>query len=1612
MSSKKWRLLLPALIAAGALLLLVALAASPSGATVTGKPVPPLGSDWVIDQDTRASGETAINLKGNIIVQSGFTLEITNSNVIFNSTLNTHYGIRVNGGGMLKISDTNIKALNMSKGWTFTINGGASLKTGVKLLGVYNGVYIYNDNVEFDDVEVRASGTYGMYIYSCSPTIKNTKVYNEAVISTPWQSTTYYYVYLYSQRIYGMKIDGSPGNLATPTLDNVFIFAQLLDQWNHTTISRNRYTRYYMYAYGLEISYADVGLLSNVEIRMNMTLDATLNRGAGTSYNYQYFYAYVYPYAFRMYGECYLDGFKNVSILNSTYHVDIENKGFSWIRLYYYYGENSGQFLNEMNSGRCPAVASGITIMGHFPTYTTTGSFSGRYEYYRARVFRWRPSTGTNASTEVVIDGITIDGAQGEYFIEIPDWWDITIRNCTFINNKIGSNNYYGYLFYTNSYRHKILIEHNQIVKNDMPRGYLFQIYYQYADYTISENNISDNKLFYFMYIYRNQNGVTISIKDNDITHNTIQQYIVYSDYLYGPVKFTENNISFNTGTSYWFYSYRIQSSGYFTFEENEVHNNSAGYLFYDRYSYGSLDFIDNVVANSSFSSYMFYSYRTYGADYTIRGNNITNCRVSNGGFYFYYLGYSGHSEFEISRNEFYMNTGATALTSGLIRIEYPRQNIEIRNNYFENNTANGISFYRIYGGYWFYIESNEFVNNSGKGIVFDYLDNPYLQIKSNKAHGNFDYPVYLDQTYRYVNGPNEVKIENNNFSYNPGGGVYLKLNYIPYYSYYWNPNQAVSIKNNDLSNNGNRGWSLALEALFKKPSMNNNDITGSAMGQYMGMTDDPRRKEFTMEIREFVTNGGPNGTTAFGFSEIDANIYDSSLLNYTECLYAKNCEVNAYWSAIPEASGRTEGKGRIFVWNHLEIWVNWGNASAVDSGFAVPNATVAMRGANAQYMDPFKTDEEGKYGPFVLNPWTCIDGIMNALAPFDAAIIAQGVSSNQILHVVGELVGPHNPAKLLLVDYRVPDLIFSNPQNGTLVNTADLLVEGFLFELGSGVVVFEGRTSLMAPDEWTNITQELLWKHVFEDVPEGNLNVTIRAADLSGNWNSSTISIVIDLTTPELNAWLEFKDATVIPGPPYSVRVVGIVINGTYNDNIAELEDVAIRINGETKEIFVTRLGTIYEYIDLGEGLNILIIDATDTAGNRKVIELQITLDKFAPTLYVYFPLQNDRTGSPMIEVTGLSEPGMDIVVDVEAVIGSNSFTNQSTSDGTFIVETDLFEGHQKVIVSVTDKAGNVALVARDIDLDMTPPDFEMVSPSETLTITKDTQYTLVGRMTFEPDAEVYINGQLVENPGIFSRTLVLQEGENPIEVQAIDKVGNEKVWNGIIIRDTSVPVLEVTSPEGDFVLIKDPTVHFAGTVSGAKQNGVKVEHPRFNVDATLLSGNWDTGGTWEAVLELGPEDIEQYVTVRAVDQAGNEILWTVHMVYDIIPPALYIEAVPTDTDRPVININGTTDEEILVVMVGEMPFPVKDGIFNIKWTLSPENNTIPVTVSDEAGNSRSEELNVFYEYKPHKPPEVEGDKAGLPFAWSVAIIVAAVTVFAVAGYLSSDRSKKGVAR
>lgn len=148
------------------------------------------------------------------------------------------------------------------------------------------------------------------------------------------------------------------------------------------------------------------------------------------------------------------------------------------------------------------------------------------------------------------------------------------------------------------------------------------------------------------------------------------------------------------------------------------------------------------------------------------------------------------------------------------------------------------------------------------------------------------------------------------------------------------------------------------------------------------------------------------------------------------------------------------------------------------------------------------------------------------------------------------------------------------------------------------------------------------------------------------------------------------------------------------------------------------------------------------------------------------------DHTNQGTISITGTAESGATIEVKVNDQEGFSTIVD---GQGLFEGELTLTSGSNTIIAVATDAAGNQSQPSREIvtSYDATPPSLVLLANIPESTDTSP--YTISAKT--EPNAVATINERraIVNADGIFSTSLTLKAGDNPISIIVTDQAGNQ---------------------------------------------------------------------------------------------------------------------------------------------------------------------------------------------------------------------------------------------
>ncbi len=246
-------------------------------------------------------------------------------------------------------------------------------------------------------------------------------------------------------------------------------------------------------------------------------------------------------------------------------------------------------------------------------------------------------------------------------------------------------------------------------------------------------------------------------------------------------------------------------------------------------------------------------------------------------------------------------------------------------------------------------------------------------------------------------------------------------------------------------------------------------------------------------------------------------------------------------------------------------------------------------------------------------------------------------------------------------------------------------------------------------------------------DLKEGDYKVTITVTDYAGNVTTKTVSVKKDITKPDVVVEYNDKEwSEKIEESEWINKNLDINISGI-NDSVSGVEEIAYKIgDNEVNKLENPSDTNEFSVIakELAEGDYIVEITVKDIAGNIAIRNVTIKKDLCKPEFTVKY---KDKEWSEEVEEGEWTNNNLDIVVDgivdsvdkTDDVAGvkvitysidggkENTISNPTNTSEFTIKSKDLKEGDYKVVITVTDDAGNSTSKTVSVKKDITNPSF-----------------------------------------------------------------------------------------------------------------------------------------------------------------------------------------------------------------------------------------------------------------------------------------------------------------
>ena len=335
----------------------------------------------------------------------------------------------------------------------------------------------------------------------------------------------------------------------------------------------------------------------------------------------------------------------------------------------------------------------------------------------------------------------------------------------------------------------------------------------------------------------------------------------------------------------------------------------------------------------------------------------------------------------------------------------------------------------------------------------------------------------------------------------------------------------------------------------------------------------------------------------------------------------------------------------------------------------------------------------------------------------------------------------------------------------------------GAVFYTNDSTPTISGRTDLEGPDSITvTIGDQVLpatpsggsWSVTSAALPNGTYTVTASGTDGAGNRTSATQQLTIDTVLPQISIDGGATTATNDPTP---------TISGTTDAATGTL--VRVNVGSQLLTGIVQSTGTwVVRPAALADGTHTVTAAVSDLAGNQGTDSQELTIDTIAPAVTITGG-PSALTADPTPEITGTADvaPGTTVTVN----LANETLTALVQIDRSWSVTASfLSNGTHRVVMSVSDAAGNRSTFSQTLTVDTVPP-LVGINGGSTAT-TADPSPTIIGTSNAAPGTTVTVTiaGQilttLLQADGTWNVTpSFVGVGTWPVVASVPDPAGNQ---------------------------------------------------------------------------------------------------------------------------------------------------------------------------------------------------------------------------------------------
>ncbi|MFP4609090.1 MAG: Ig-like domain-containing protein, partial [Candidatus Aenigmatarchaeota archaeon] len=363
-------------------------------------------------------------------------------------------------------------------------------------------------------------------------------------------------------------------------------------------------------------------------------------------------------------------------------------------------------------------------------------------------------------------------------------------------------------------------------------------------------------------------------------------------------------------------------------------------------------------------------------------------------------------------------------------------------------------------------------------------------------------------------------------------------------------------------------------------------------------------------------------------------------------------------------------------------------------------------------------------------------------------------------------------------VDTVPPQLSISSPEQGAIYDDGEVTVE------------WQGSSETTDMDHYEVRLDNGAWEDVgldesytFGDLDDGNHLVYVRAIDGAGHTTTETVSFTVDSVAPELEV-LAPED-----GELFAENEVTVTWDSS--DDGSGISHHEVRLDeGEWRDVGTSSL---YTFKTLEEGEHVVEVRVTDEAGHTNEGEVSFTVDTSSPELEITSPEPKALFAESEVDVTWDGGDDISGIENYKVRLDQGEWIDAGTD--TQYSFDELSDGDHVVELIAEDGAGHTSTETITFSVDTTSPRLYILSPEHEKTIDKDevtVRFSGNDETSEVAYYEVRVNGgEWIDIGSNTQHTFEgLSEGDNTIEIKAVDDAGNERTTELTVTVDESISI------------------------------------------------------------------------------------------------------------------------------------------------------------------------------------------------------------------------------